>query len=67
LKELTIKKSWWENQGINLCAVPYPSLMFDVDYSQEGESTICVLMVTVSILATKSSQSKIFYCKFPVY
>jgi hypothetical protein len=56
LKELTIKKSWWGNQGINLCAVPYPSLMFDVDYSQEGESTICVLMVTVSILATKSSQ-----------
>jgi hypothetical protein len=41
--------------------------MFDVEYSQEGESSICVFMASVYILVAKLSEAEIFYCKFHVY
>jgi hypothetical protein len=41
--------------------------MFDVEYSQEGESGICVFMASVYILVAKISEAEIFYCKFHVY
>jgi hypothetical protein len=40
--------------------------MFDVEYSQEGESSICVFMASVYILVAKINEAEVLYCKFRV-
>jgi hypothetical protein len=39
--------------------------MLDVDSSPEGESSICVFMVTVYIMATKPNESKNILLQIP--